>query len=138
MGTRADFYIGRGKDAEWLGSICWDGYPDGTPKVVLDCKTEQDFRVAVETIPAGEGDDFTAPEQGWPWPWDDSNTTDYAYAFEDGEVYYTVGYTWHKHSDGPQPEDEPEGPRAVFPNMKERKNVRMGKGSGIMIIGKIQ
>ena len=29
MGTRADFYIGKGTDAEWLGSIAWNGYPDG-------------------------------------------------------------------------------------------------------------
>jgi hypothetical protein len=30
MGTRADFYVGRGKDAEWLGSVAFDGYPSGT------------------------------------------------------------------------------------------------------------
>lgn len=29
MGTRADFYVGRGKDAEWIGSVAFDGYPDG-------------------------------------------------------------------------------------------------------------
>jgi hypothetical protein len=29
MGTRADFYIGRGTEAEWLGSVAWDGYPGG-------------------------------------------------------------------------------------------------------------
>lgn len=29
MGTRADFYVGRGESAEWLGSIAWDGYPSG-------------------------------------------------------------------------------------------------------------
>jgi hypothetical protein len=29
MGTRADFYIGCGRDSEWIGSIAWDGYPDG-------------------------------------------------------------------------------------------------------------
>lgn len=29
MGTIADFYVGRGPKAEWIGSIAWDGYPDG-------------------------------------------------------------------------------------------------------------
>lgn len=29
MSTRADFYVGRGAEAEWIGSISWDGYPDG-------------------------------------------------------------------------------------------------------------
>ena len=29
MGTRADLYIGRGTDAEWIGSVAWDGYPSG-------------------------------------------------------------------------------------------------------------
>lgn len=35
MGTRADFYVGVGEQAEWLGSIAWDGNPEGikdTPK----------------------------------------------------------------------------------------------------------
>ena len=26
MGSRADFYIGEGTEAEWLGSVAWDGY----------------------------------------------------------------------------------------------------------------
>jgi hypothetical protein len=28
MSSRADFYIGRGQDMRWLGSIAMDGYPD--------------------------------------------------------------------------------------------------------------
>ena len=36
MGTRADFYIGRGATAEWIGSIAWDGYPDGIPAPILE------------------------------------------------------------------------------------------------------
>jgi hypothetical protein len=26
MGTRGDFYVGRGKDAEWIGSIAYDAF----------------------------------------------------------------------------------------------------------------
>lgn len=29
MGTRADFYVGKGPNAEWLGSTAMDGYPEG-------------------------------------------------------------------------------------------------------------
>jgi len=37
MGTRADFYVGIGPEAEWVGSIAYDGYPDG---VIADYKTD--------------------------------------------------------------------------------------------------
>ena len=40
MGTRADFYVGKGKDSEWLGSIAWDWYPDGIPDNILDAESE--------------------------------------------------------------------------------------------------
>jgi hypothetical protein len=43
MGTRADFYIGRGKRALWLGSVAFDGYPAGRAKRLLDAKTERQF-----------------------------------------------------------------------------------------------
>ena len=35
MGTRADFYVGRGESAEWLGSVAWDGNPRGIDDPVL-------------------------------------------------------------------------------------------------------
>jgi hypothetical protein len=85
MGTRADFYLGKGKDAQWLGSIAWDGYPVGIDDAVLDAKTEQDYLAALSAFLAKQ-EDTTLPEQGWPWPWDNSCTTDYAYAFDDGKV----------------------------------------------------
>jgi hypothetical protein len=37
MGTRADFYIaieGETPHLEWLGSIAFDGYPEGIPPSV--------------------------------------------------------------------------------------------------------
>ena len=33
MGTRADFYVGRGDAAEWIGSIAYDGYPFYKPQL---------------------------------------------------------------------------------------------------------
>lgn len=142
MGTRADFYVGRGPEAEWLGSVAWDGYPDGFPNsrgAAIDIKTartEYDFRTWVEAELVGR-DDATRPEDGWPWPWDNSATTDYAYAFDDGQVYGSCfGGEWFKANE-PQPEEEEGGPpskTAIFPDMEARKNVTFGKRSGIIVV----
>lgn len=93
MGTRADFYIGSGLTAEWLGSVAWDGYEWAENKAsdLMKATTEQEFRDAVAAIAAERGaEDWTSPEMGWPWPWKTSATTDYAYCFENGSVcvYY--------------------------------------------------
>lgn len=79
MGTRADFYVGMGPDAEWLGSIAYDGHPSRYPDV-LRAETEADYRSVVAALLASRKD-ATFPEQGWPWPWKDSDTTDYGYCF---------------------------------------------------------
>lgn len=133
MGTRADFYVGRGPDAEWLGSIGFDGYPDGIDRPVLTAGTEDGFRIAVAMF-FGPEDHATLPEQGWPWPWDDSGLTDYAYAFDGGRVWASsFGGAWF---DPTQP--EPEGAEedvAVFPNMAARKRVTLGRRSGAIFIG---
>lgn len=143
MGTRADFYVGRGEKAEWLGSIAWDGYPSGFPSrdgsaiSPLTARTENDFRVWVEAELKGRKDG-TEPADGWPWPWEDSGTTDYAYAFDDGQVFGSCfGGKWFKASE-PEPDtedDERPGDKAVFPNMKTRQKVTFGERSGIIVIG---
>lgn len=139
MGTRADFYIGRGKKAEWLGSIAWDGYPQGiTTKndepIILAATTEQDYRQQLTNF-FSERDDVTLPTDGWPWPWDDSQTTDYAYAFDEGRVWACpFGHGWFA-ANGPEPEEMPEGKEADFPNMRTKKNVQLGgTKSGLIVI----
>lgn len=110
MGTRADFYIGKRSDlqnVEWLGSIAWDGYPDGNPSLLnrtehLESQYigyghsdfsieeyENNYMKNLMDLQKECHDEFTTPENGWPWPWDSSRTTDYAYLFdrEDGKVY---------------------------------------------------
>jgi hypothetical protein len=87
MGTRHDYYVGRGKNAEWLGSLPMDGYPEGLPKYVLRSKTEEEWRKNVEKMLKEEGDRATFPKDGWPWPWKDSRTTDYAYAWDGGKIW---------------------------------------------------
>jgi hypothetical protein len=141
MGTRADFYVGRGSDAEWLGSIAFDGYPYGVFDEDFrpaDCPADEVWREKVATFLDGR-DDATLPGDGWPWPWDDSRTTDYAYAWEDGEVYGSCfGHKWFTVDPAAdnfgEDEDEVSDKSAVFPDMTDRKNVIFGKRSGAMFI----
>jgi len=134
MGTRADFYIGRGAGAEWIGSIAWDGYPNGIEDAVLAAKTESEFRAAVAEHLSAR-DDFTPPEMGWPWPWDNSQTTDYAYAFEGGKVWASpFGHDWFDAS-GVEPSDDGWRQKtATFPDMSDRKAMTLGARSGLIVI----
>jgi hypothetical protein len=134
MGTRADFYIGRGADAEWLGSVAWDGYPDGFDKVLFQQKRPSAWRRAVEIMLASR-EDATTPDLGWPWPWEDSNTTDYAYAYDAGKIYgSSFGSPWWRAPKEPE-EISDAKPKPVFPNMKARQKTTLGKRSGVIIIG---
>lgn len=145
MGTRADFYVGRGESAEWLGSVAWDGNPRGIDDPVLTATTESDFRAAVEAFFTTR-DDATRPREGWPWPWDSGLLTDYSYALDEGRVYASnFGQAWFPVDvDAPfrgEPqwdEVEPyvEPPQvAVFPDMSAVKNVTLGRRSGVVVIG---
>jgi hypothetical protein len=149
MGTRADFYVGVGPNAEWLGSLAMDGYrideadadTSGLPPrhradaatcwAVKSATDEATYRAAVATL-LNINDDATTPEQGWPWPWNDSRTTDYAYCFEGNK---TVPYSWGR----PLPEDrdsEQELPeRADWPDMSARSNFTLGPRSGVIVVG---
>lgn len=116
MGTRADFYVGTGESAEWLGSVAWDGddWEESPDCALMRATTEDEFRAAVADI-AADRDDWTRPEDGWPWPWEDSGTTDCTYYFEAGAVSCDERDDW--------------------PDMSERQNVTFGKRSGVIVIG---
>ena len=127
MGTRADFYIGTGTDAEWLGSLAYDGdrinemraehaglNPDNAACFAIkNADNADDYRKYVAEL-LSINDDATLPAQGWPWPWNDSNTTDCAYAFVDGGCKLIRE-------------------RAEWPDMTARKNVTFGERSGLLI-----
>lgn len=152
MGTRADFYVGRGDAAEWIGSIAYDGYPfykpqlpegwiGGVKEEVLGATDETAYRQAVANClnyPKNRG---TTPEQGWPWPWATSHMTDYAYAFDDGQVWMShLGPKWKKplytkatdnheygidldsedDSQEDQLDDSLEASQVIFPDMSSR------------------
>ncbi len=126
MGTRADFYVGKGKKAEWIGSIAWDGYKDGIAKSVLKATTAASFRKAVTKFFNGR-DDVSLPKDGWPWPWDDSNTTDCSYWFFDGKV-------WEDFDDCYRDVNEKQT-QIQYPDMSKKKKVAKGKRSGLIVIG---
>lgn len=142
MGTRADFYVGRGADAEWVGSVAFDGYPDnGDYTFIWASADERDFRGAVGAVIAAR-DDGTFPEHGWPWPWEDSHTTDWAYAFDGGAVWASAfGRPWIKVADylaldadgrgayEERPDGAGEAP--VFPDMTAVQKVNFGRRSGV-------
>lgn len=130
MGTRADFYVGTGADAEWLGSLAFDGYRIDEMKEEdagrnADCAACWQIKSAADEAGYRSGvakllslnDDATLPEHGWPWPWENSHTTDYAYAFADGAC---KAFPW--------------GKGVEWPDMSERKNVTLGKRSGLIVV----
>lgn len=132
MGTRADFYKGIGKGALWLGSIAWDGYPEGIDKELLEATTEEAFESALASFAESrfdeetESSDWTKPSYGWPWPWKDSQTTDFAYCFNDGKVeVFCFGR--------PCPGDD-DAPKAEFPDMSLVQRVTYGPRSGVIVL----
>lgn len=132
MGTRADYYVGRGANAEWLGSIAWDG--DNLPEEICAATDEATFRKSIAEW-LSTRNDATLPKQGWPWPWNDSRTTDYSFAFDDGCVYRTYfGHGWQLATSHEPPEDD-DTPKVEFPDMSKVKNVSFGERSGLLIFG---
>lgn len=133
MGTRADFYVNDGPEAEWLGSIAWDGYIDGIPESILTCKSEQDYRQAVADFLGGR-EDGTTPDMGWPWPWNTSSTTDCCYAFKAGRVLVGSWGDLYENEESMESEDAPPI-GGNFPDMSARKAVTMGVRSGVLVVG---
>jgi hypothetical protein len=135
MGTRCDFYVGRGKDMEWIGSYPWDGYPGGVEKVILEAKDEKAYRTAVCEKIAEKG---TLPSRGWPWPWPSSATTDFAYTFDEGKVWFACfARGWFDPSIYNEEDCEKilDGPKTVeFPDMKAIQKITMGPRSGLICI----
>ena len=133
MGTRADFYVGKGESAEWIGSIAWDGYPDGIDRHVFAVVIEAQYREAITEF-FTTCDSATLPDKGWPWPWTDSRTTDYAYAFDDGRVWASCfGRAWFDPLK--PPEDHCSGAKTEsFPDMTSRTRVTLGPRSGVIVL----
>ncbi len=142
MGTRADFYVGKGKDAVWIGSIAWDGYRDGIDGEILIAKTEQEFRDATAQFFSNR-EDVTEPPAGWPWPWKTSATTDCSYWFFDGKVWDANGSPdVYIPCDQLPPNEYPSSQKTLatyeqieFPDMTHlMRGMALGKASGIIMV----
>ena len=137
MGTRADFYVGRGDTAEWLGSIAYDGDPEGIDQLILVCRTETAFRYAVADFLKGRIDRTLAAD-GWPWPWNTSHTTDFAYAFDGGATHASFfGGAWFDPLKWKDLIDDENKQRVEFPDMSKGKQRAelFGAHSGVILIG---
>ncbi len=161
MGTRADYYVNKDGELDWIGSSAYDGYPSGVDEI-LNAKSEEEFLEAVGRRLAKR--DGTLPKQGWPWPWETSATTDYAYRWDQGQVYiacFGSGWVsardynawqadydaadeaWQAWHEAGEEGDEPQHPEPIFddcgavtfPDMTAIQNVTMGSRSGLLVFG---
>lgn len=132
MGTRADFYVGSGTAAEWIGSVAFDGYEWAEDKThpIRTADSPQAFRTAVALL-LSQREDATLPPMGWPWPWPDSRTTDYAYMHDGGKV---VSYAFGRQCDENGRLLDPEV-AGHFPDMRKVQQVTLGPRSGLIVLG---
>lgn len=128
----ADFYLGRGPEATYLGSIPTAGAPEDITlwerfqSLNDENYTPKDFREEVEDLRGRVG----IPD--WPWSYPSSDDTPWAYVFDAGTVYvYRYGvemaaircnYT----RNGPNGTREPRRPQSAtptFPRLGEPASV---------------
>jgi len=134
MGTRADFYVGIGNDMQWMGSVGWDGYPEGIELAVLEAKDRQSYQKAVDDMLCAR-DDATHTEDGWPWPWENSRGTDYTYAFDGERVLCSrFGSPWQVATEWKGIEGCESYDRVEFPDMTSVQRVAFGKRSGLIVV----
>lgn len=102
--TNADFYVGLGEDAAWIGSVSVDGSTADMDDAGLfgsdgldELYTEAHYRSVIDEIldVADDADRGYLAANGdvWPWPWKDSTGSDMAYAFAKGCIHvFERGY----------------------------------------------
>lgn len=78
---KADFYVGMGRDALWVGSVSKSGEIwDMSIDILIQVNKTMYEELAVEYINFYDGIVANHVCQ-WPWPWADSKMTDYSYIF---------------------------------------------------------
>lgn len=114
--TTHDFYLGRGPDAEWLGSIHLDSCECQRLDEIMQASTTNEFTELVDfflhAADVGEAGEVTRRAGGaWPWPWPTSHGTDYAHAFDTGAVWTArLGQRWSERAGEyvpPEPDEIP-------------------------------
>ena len=90
--NKADFYVGLGPGAEWIGSVkkCGELWAI-TTSILLQVSRTMYEEMVIEYIQFCEGvvGDHVCK---WPWDWNDSQMTDYSYIFvpEHHRVYMSM------------------------------------------------
>lgn len=99
--TAADFYLGRGEDARWIGSLSHHADPTALASIphgpdILNAVSASAFACAVDSLLAdAQAGDVHSPGDGWPWRWPDSALTGWCYAFDTGRVWISYfGRAW--------------------------------------------
>ena len=120
MSTRCDFYSGRGKTAQYLGSIGHDAFVEDLSDYFTGVTTREQFEGSLAKVFKVYGE--IPASKGWPWPWNDSSITDTVITFDDGQV-------WAAHHDGCwapiNDYDNPSDIECVFPDMRSADEATM-------------
>ncbi len=89
---KADFYVGTGRKADWIGSVnrCGEIWAISTP-ILLQVNRTMYEEMVIEYINFCEGVVANHVCQ-WPWEWQDSRMTDYSYIFvpDHAKVYMSI------------------------------------------------
>lgn len=133
MPNRADFYVGRGVNSVWLGSIGKHGSPDQLPDAIKNAIHEEEYALAAIKMIEGRKDG-TLPKMGWPWVWTNSLLTNYTYAFDEGKVWGTrFGYAWSDTFDRKEMLGIPAHKQCSFPDMADIQDKALDARSGLDI-----
>lgn len=84
MSTKADFYVGVGKNAEWIGSIVHNADPDEFDDPILTARSEKVFRLAIKELLDNRCDSiYPGSPKAQPLG---NNAADYTYYFNKFQV----------------------------------------------------
>ncbi len=122
MALRGDFYLGRGKQSVWLGSISHEVASHDLAHYFEGVTSELEFREALANVFLKYGEIKAA--MGWPWPWGTSAGTGLVGAFDDGHVWVCdYNRTWQSLSGTACTESSPNAGLtvAVFPDMASQE-----------------
>lgn len=153
--TGADFYIGRGPSATWVGSLSHNARPSilhwtTVGEELLNATTERDYAHALDallSLPVKERRNWAyRPSSGWPWCWPDSSLTGWCYAFDGGRVWVSYfGRAWFPCPTPEQMESGPvlkrlrrksiDGPQPVFPVVDQARACAEQLGKGPRTLG---
>ena len=87
---KADFYIGIGKNAKWIGSVIKYGHPTCGFDRILLLKNEIEYEETLIILLHKDNFGVIPEEDGWPHLWQDSQMTDYSYHLFNGKVWCSM------------------------------------------------